>query len=86
MQVSIVSIILMAISAIISIGLPIFLFIIFYIKYNAKVIPLIFGIVGFILFALVLERSIHLFIIPKFQLKEKPFIYILYGILMAGIF
>ena len=60
MQVSVFSMIFMAISAIISIGLPIGLFIVFYKKYNAKFLPLIFGIAGFIIFVLLFERSIHL--------------------------
>ncbi|MDR1247959.1 MAG: YhfC family intramembrane metalloprotease [Treponema sp.] len=86
MQVSIFSIIFMGISAIVSIGLPIVLFIIFYKKYKAKIIPMIIGIAGFILFALVLERSIHLMVLGKFALREKPLIYIIYGIFMAGVF
>jgi len=86
MQVSIFSIIFMGISAIVSIGLPVVLFIIFYKKYNAKIIPMITGIAGFVIFALVLERSVHLIVLGKFALKEKPLIYIIYGIFMAGIF
>jgi uncharacterized membrane protein YhfC len=76
----------MTISAIISIGLPIGLFIVFYKKYNAGFLPLIFGIAGFIIFVLLLERSIHLIVLDKFSLREKPFVYILYGVFMAGIF
>jgi len=86
MQVSILSIIFMIISAFISIGLPIFLFVIIHKKYNGKILPLIFGIIGFILFVLILEKSIHLIVLNKFMLKEKPFLFILYGIFMAGIF
>jgi uncharacterized membrane protein YhfC len=86
MQVSIVSIIFMGISAIVSIGLPIVLFVIFYKNYNAKIIPMIVGIAGFILFVLILERSVHLIVLGKFALREKPLPYIIYGIFMAGIF
>jgi len=86
MQISTLSIAFMVISAILSIGLPIFLFIVFYKKYNAKFIPMILGIVGFIVFALILESSIHLIVFGKFALKEKPLIYIIYGIFMAGVF
>jgi uncharacterized membrane protein YhfC len=86
MQVSIFSMIFMGISAIVSIGLPIVLFIVFYKKYNAKIIPMIIGIAGFVLFTLVLERSIHLIVFGKFALREKPLVYIIYGIFMAGIF
>jgi uncharacterized membrane protein YhfC len=86
MQVSVFSMFFMAISAIISIGLPIILFIISYKKYGAKFLPLIIGIFGFVLFALVLERSIHLIVLSKFALMEKPFLYVIYGIFMAGVF
>lgn len=86
MQVSIFSIIFMVISAIISIGLPITLFAVFHKKYNAKTLPMIIGIIAFIVFALILERSVHGIVLSNFRLSEKPFVYILYGIFMAGIF
>jgi uncharacterized membrane protein YhfC len=86
MQVSVFSIIFMVISAIISIGLPIALGIFFHKKYNAKIIPMIFGIAGFIIFALILERSIHSIVFAKFALKQIPLIYVIYGIFMAGTF
>jgi uncharacterized membrane protein YhfC len=86
MQISIFSMAFMAMAAIVSIGLPVFLFIAFYKKYNMKIVPMVTGIAGFILFALILERSIHLIVFSKFALKEKPLIYIIYGIFMAGIF
>jgi uncharacterized membrane protein YhfC len=76
----------MVLSAIISIGGPIFLFILFHKKYEAPFLPMIFGIVAFILFALVLESSLHSVILSQFALREKPFIFMLYGGLMAGIF
>jgi uncharacterized membrane protein YhfC len=86
MQVSIFSIVFMAISAIISIGLPIVLFVVFYKKYNAKFLPMIFGIAGFIIFVLILERSIHSIVFGNFALREMPALYVIYGIFMAGIF
>jgi uncharacterized membrane protein YhfC len=86
MQVSVFSIIFMAISAFISITAPIVLFIIFYKKYNAKVIPMLTGMAGFVLFALILEQLIHLIVFTNFALREQPFIFIIYGIFMAGIF
>jgi uncharacterized membrane protein YhfC len=86
MNVSVFAIVFMAISAAISIGLPVFLAVIFRKKYNAKIIPMITGIAGFILFALVLESSIHTVVFGNFALREKPLIYIVYGIFMAGIF
>jgi uncharacterized membrane protein YhfC len=86
MQVSTLSIIFMVISAVISIGLPITLFIVFYKKYRIEIIPLIIGIAGFIIFVLILERSIHSIVFSKFALRETPFIYIIYGVCMAGVF
>jgi uncharacterized membrane protein YhfC len=86
MQVSNLSIVFMAVSAIVSIGLPIGLFIIFHKKYKIPVLPMIVGMAAFIIFALILERSIHTVVFDKFTLKEKPFAYVLYGIFMAGIF
>jgi uncharacterized membrane protein YhfC len=76
----------MAISAIVSIGLPITLFIVFYKKYNAKVVPMMLGVAGFVLFAMILESIVHLNVIDRFALKEKPLIYIIYAIFMAGVF
>jgi uncharacterized membrane protein YhfC len=76
----------MVISAIISIGLPIVLLIIFRKKYNAGILPMVIGIITFIVFALVLERSVHRIVLGNFNLLENPFVYILYGIFMAGIF
>ena len=86
MHVSVVSVIFMALSAIISIGLPILLFILFRKKYNAKFIPMITGAAAFIVFALVLEQFVHFFVFKYFPLREKPLLYIIYGIFMAGIF
>jgi len=86
MQVPSLSIAFMIVSAIISIGLPIALFVVSYKKYNAKILPLIFGMAGFIIFALLLEQSIHSIILGNFPLKDIPLAYILYGAFMAGIF
>lgn len=86
MHISVFSIVCMAISAIISIGLPITLFVVFYKKHGAKLLPMIMGILGFVLFALILERSINVMVLNKFALTEKPFLYVIYGIFMAGIF
>jgi len=59
MSVPVLSIVCMAVSAILSIGVPIFLFFVFRKKFNAKVIPMLFGIAGFVIFALVLEALIQ---------------------------
>ena len=76
----------MTISAIISIGLPIFLFVFFRKKYNAHFLPMIIGAVAFIIFALILERIINSIVYKNFSLREKPLLFILYAPFMAGIF
>jgi uncharacterized membrane protein YhfC len=86
MQVSVFSIVFMAISAIISIGLPIFLFVFLHKKYNAKFLPMIIGAVAFIIFALILEQIVHSIVYKNFSLREKPLLFILYAPFMAGIF
>jgi uncharacterized membrane protein YhfC len=47
----------MVLSAILSIGMPVTLFIIFHKKYKAPVLPMIIGAAAFIIFALILERQ-----------------------------
>ncbi|MDR1029285.1 MAG: YhfC family intramembrane metalloprotease [Treponema sp.] len=86
MQVSIFSIIFTSISAIISIGLPIGLFMFCYKKSNINIVPVLMGIAGFIIFVLLLEKSIHSIVLSRFALRERPFMYIIYGVFMAGIF
>jgi uncharacterized membrane protein YhfC len=86
MQISVLSIVFMVLSAAISIGLPVVLFIVFHKKYNAGILPMITGVAGFVIFVLVLERSVHSMVLGRFALQEKPLIYIPYAIFMAGIF
>jgi len=86
MQVSILSIVFMAISAVISIGLPVALFIFIHKKYNAKFLPMIVGAAAFVIFALVLEQAVHLVVLGKTTIRQNTPLFILYGIFMAGIF
>jgi len=86
MHVSAFSIIFMAVSGIVSIGVPVVLFLFFHKKYSARFLPVIVGAAAFIIFALVLEQSIHFIVFRKFALKENPPVYIIYGIFMAGVF
>jgi uncharacterized membrane protein YhfC len=85
-SVSVLSIVFMAISAILAIGVPVYLFIVFRKKYNAKVIPMLAGIAGFVIFALVLEALIHRIVIGRFISPGNPVLYVIYGAFMAGIF
>jgi len=86
MEISFLSITCMAISVIVSFGFPIALFIFFYKRYKAKIIPFIVGMVSFFIFASLLEGLVHNIVLGKFALREKPVIFIIYGALMAGIF
>jgi uncharacterized membrane protein YhfC len=76
----------MGVAALMSIGAPVALFVILYRKYKAPVLPMIIGLFAFIVFALILEGTVHRLVFAKVNLRENPFIYTLYGTLMAGIF
>ncbi|MDR2840635.1 MAG: YhfC family intramembrane metalloprotease [Paludibacter sp.] len=81
----------MAVSAIISIGVPIFLFLFFRKRFSMSAIPMLVGAVAFVVFALILERSIHILVLRpsptgEIALKNQPLLYVLYGVFMAGIF
>jgi uncharacterized membrane protein YhfC len=76
----------MVISGLIAIGLPVFLFVFFRIKYKTPVLPMIIGIIAFVLFSTVLEGLLHQVVIPTFNLRQKPVWFIIYGMFAAGIF
>jgi uncharacterized membrane protein YhfC len=76
----------MTISAIVSFGFPIALFIYFHKRVKAKIIPCIVGMASFFIFASILEGLVHSIVLGKFALREKPIIFIVYGALMAGVF
>ncbi len=63
MMVSSVSILCMAVSALLSIGVPVALLIVFRKKFGAKLMPALAGAAAFVVFALVLERLIHLLVL-----------------------
>jgi uncharacterized membrane protein YhfC len=86
MSVPVLSIVFMVVSVVISICLPVFLFFFFRKKYNAKVFPMILGVLGFVIFALVLEGLIHRIVIGRFISTSNQVLYVIYGIFMAGIF
>jgi len=86
MSVPVLSIVFMALSAIVAIGIPVCLFVLFRKKYNLKVLPMLLGIAGFIIFALVLESLVHRIVLGKFLSPSDKVLYIIYGAFMAGIF
>jgi len=85
-SVPVLSIIFMAVSAIVAIGIPVCLFIIARKKFYAKVVPMLFGIAGFVVFALVLESLVHKIVLGRFLSPSNKVLYIIYGVSMAGIF
>ncbi|GHT13780.1 putative membrane protein YhfC [Bacteroidia bacterium] len=86
MHVPILSIVFMAISALISVGVPAALLIYWRKKYKTPLVPAFVGVVAFIVFALLLERGVHYVVLSRYHLIEKPLLYMAYGALMAGIF
>jgi uncharacterized membrane protein YhfC len=85
MHVSVLSIIFMVISVILSIGVPVSMIVFAYRK-GAKILPVILGAAAFVVFAMGLENIIHIVVFKNFNIREKPLIYIIYGVLMAGLF
>jgi uncharacterized membrane protein YhfC len=86
MSVPVLSIVFMAVSAILAIGIPVCLFIVARKKFNAKVVPMLFGIAGFVVFALILESLVHRIVIGRFVSPATPALYVIYAAFMAGIF
>ena len=91
-MVSYLSILFMAVSLVISVGLPIGLFLFWRKKHGLKIIPVLVGIAAYIIFALILESSLHSLVLHKSVdgkialLEYSPLLFILYGIFAAGIF
>jgi len=86
------SLLSMAISAIIAFGLPIALFFIFKLRFKTRILPLLLGIAGFVIFAMLLEQGLHLIVLRpdangKIALMTtNPALYVVYGCLAAGVF
>ncbi|MBS4200759.1 YhfC family intramembrane metalloprotease [Bacillus sp. FJAT-49732] len=77
-------------SFIIAIGTPIFLLVFFKKRYKISLIVLLIGMATFFLFASVLEGLLHSYFLvwnkSTKQFFENPWLFMLYGGLMAGIF
>jgi uncharacterized membrane protein YhfC len=91
MMVSIYTVICLSVSVLLAIGLPIGLFLFMRKKYGIKTVPMLTGVLAFVVFVLVLEQKIHLIVLKpdmagNFTLMQKPVLYMLYGAFMAGIF
>jgi len=84
------TIVSMIVSFIIAIGTPIFLLVFFKKRYKISLIVLLIGMATFFLFASVLEGLLHSYLLvwntSTKQFLENPWLFMLYGGLMAGIF
>jgi len=90
-MVPVLSLVFMVITILITIGLPIAIFLYFRKKYGAPAIPMVVGAAAFILFALILESIVHQLVLRPdaagdIALRQQPVLYMLYGGFMAGLF
>jgi uncharacterized membrane protein YhfC len=87
-MISSLSILCMAASATVSIGLPIGLFLGLRNRLGLKAVPMLLGGAGFILFALILEQMFHLLMLDNgsFELKAIPILFVVYLPFAAGLF
>ncbi len=83
------SIVFMAVSALMGIAIPVVLFLVFRKKYKADVLPFFIGCAVFIVFALLIEGAINSIILSSGAgegIKSNIWLYGIYGGLMAGLF
>jgi uncharacterized membrane protein YhfC len=80
------TIIFSAISLAICVLLPIGGVIFCRIKYKMPLYPILFGAATFFLFVLILESAMHSFALGVLPIQTNPVLYVIYGILAAGIF
>lgn len=85
-------ILMMAITGIISLLLPFIFIVILKRKYKIYWLPMLVGAAIFLVFALILEQILHMIVLkPSVDgqielLNQSPWLYVLYGVLAAGIF
>jgi uncharacterized membrane protein YhfC len=91
-MVSTLSIIFMAISLLIAVGLSPGPFLFWRKKHGLKLIPSLVGAGMFIIFALVLEQTLHAIVLKPSSdgniplMRDAPFLFVLYAVLAAGVF
>ena len=83
MMVPPISILCMAVSALISIGVPVALLIVVRRKFGAKIVPVLVGAAAFVVFVMVLRRILQQLILNLHDdgstwMTEYPFWYMLY--------
>lgn len=85
-------IIIMAVAGITAVLLPFIFMIILRKKFKIRWLPFILGIGVFLVFALILEQIMHVFVLSPEPdgtialVSSSPWLYVLYGIFAAGIF
>ncbi len=85
--VSLFSMVCIAISIVVSVGLPFVLFFLFRKRFKLKAVPILLGMIGFVVFALLLEPLLHRAVLqPGGMVMSTPVLYMLYGGLAAGVF
>lgn len=83
---------MMAVVAITAVLLPFIFMLVLRKKFKIRWIPFLIGIVVFLVFALILEQLMHAFVLqPNADgtidlISSSPWLYVLYGVLAAGIF
>ena len=83
------SIFCMTVSCLVGFGIPISLLIFFHKKKKADIPPFLVGCVVMLLFAMILEASVHQIVLSSSAgevIKNNIWLYALYGGLMAGLF
>lgn len=91
-MISTMSIVLMGIAGLFSILLPFIFILILRRRFNIRWIPILIGAATFIIFAMVLEQISHFLVLrpgtgtEAHALVDSPWLYVLYGVLAAGIF
>ena len=91
MIISPISILFMAVSALLSIGVPVTLLFVFRKKLGAKTVPALVGAAAFLVFAMGLEQLMHKLVLNpgadgSTWMSGYPILYMLYGSLAAGVF
>ena len=91
MTISALSILCMTLSALISIGVPVGLWIYYHKRYGAKIVPALTGAAAFLIFAMGLEQVMHMLVLKpqpdgSTWLTGYPVAFMLYGAFAAGIF
>ncbi len=90
-QIPTLSIAFMCVSALLAIGAPIALIVVFRKRFRIQALPVAFGAAAFIIFALILEALVHQIALSpdaygNNAIAQSPVLFMLYGGFMAGIF